>query len=175
MADQTNPKDLLGVKKINVGLFPAAGTLYGALAMEDGAVKYGPYNWRDKHVKFTVYLDAAERHIKALRDGQNNAPDSGKPHLAHAIACLGILADAVEGDFIVDDRPLPGPAAKIIAKYVKSDPKPNCLEPPQTGFEAANAVHGIDCTCRYGSEGLEDVDPICPFHGVCPITDSLRQ
>src|SRR5207245_2175812 len=59
--DTTNPKDLLGVKKVQLGLLPAAGKIYGALAMEYGAAKYKPYNWRDKKIRITVYLDAIER------------------------------------------------------------------------------------------------------------------
>jgi dATP/dGTP diphosphohydrolase len=118
-SDNTNPKDLIGIKKPQVGLLPGAGKLYGALAMQDGAVKYGPYNWRDKKVRYTVYLDALERHLLALRDHEDLAPDSGLPHLGHIIACASILADAVEGGFIIDDRPLPGPTASIIAKYTK--------------------------------------------------------
>lgn len=112
-----NPKDLLGIKKIQVGLLPAAGKFYGALAMQDGARKYGPYNWRDKKVKMTIYLDAIERHLMAIRDGEYVADDSGYPHLGHIIACASILADAHEGQFLVDDRPAPGPAAKILKTW----------------------------------------------------------
>lgn len=118
-SDNTNPKDLIGIKKPQVGLLPAAGKLYGALAMQDGAMKYGPYNWRDKKVRYTVYLDALERHLLALRDREDVAPDSGLPHLGHIIACASILADAVEGGFLVDDRPLSGPASAIIARFTK--------------------------------------------------------
>jgi len=115
--DQSNPKDLIGIKKVQVGLLPAAGKIYGAKAMENGAAKYGPYNWRDKKVKYTIYLDAMERHLLALRDREDNAADSGYPHLGHIIACAAILADAVEGGFIVDDRPLPGPAAAVLDRF----------------------------------------------------------
>ena len=117
--DQANPKDLIGVKKVQLGLLPAAGKIYGALAMADGAAKYSAYNWRDKKVKMTVYLDALERHILALRDGEDNASDSGVPHLGHIIAGASILADAIEGGFLIDDRPLKGPAAKVLKKYKK--------------------------------------------------------
>lgn len=118
-ADNTNPKDLIGIKKPQIGLLPGAGKIYGALAMQDGAAKYGPYNWRDKKVRYTIYLDALERHLLALRDGENVAPDSGLPHLGHIIACASILADAVEGGFIIDDRPLPGPSGSTLAKFTK--------------------------------------------------------
>lgn len=117
--DRTNPKDLIGIRKVQLGLLPAAAKIYGALAMEDGAKKYGPYNWRDKHVRMTIYLDALERHLLALRDGENDATDSLKPHLGHIIACAGILADAVEGGFLIDDRPLPGPAPALLARLTK--------------------------------------------------------
>lgn len=117
----SNPKDLIGIKKPQLGLLPGAGKIYGALAMADGAVKYGPYNWRDKKVRYTIYLDAIERHLLALRDREDVAADSGIPHLGHIIACAGILADAVEGGFILDDRPLSGPSAVLIAKFTKGD------------------------------------------------------
>ena len=117
--DQTNPKDLIGVKKVQLGLLPAAGKIYGALAMINGAEKYGPYNWRDKKVKMTIYLDAIERHLLALRDGEDRAEDSGVHHLGHIIACGAILADALEGGFLIDDRPKAGPAAELIKKTIK--------------------------------------------------------
>ena len=117
--DSPNPKDLVGIKKVQLGLLPAAGKIYGALAMEDGSIKYGPYNWRSNKVLMTVYLDAIERHLLALRDGENDAADSGKPHLGHIIACASILADAIEGGHLIDDRPAPGPATAVLDKYRK--------------------------------------------------------
>lgn len=114
-----NPKDILGAQKVAVGLFPAAGTIYGALAFQDGAKKYGPYNWRDKKVKFSVYLDAIERHLLALRDGEDCAADSGLHHIAHIIASGGLIADAIEGGFLIDDRPPKGPAATTLEKFKK--------------------------------------------------------
>lgn len=117
-----NPKDLLGIKKVQLGLLPAAGTIYGALAMETGAAKYGPYNWRALKVKMTIYLDAIERHLFAIRDGHDlddGVNGGGKPHLGHIIACASILADAIEGGFLIDDRPLPGPAPGLLDKWEK--------------------------------------------------------
>ena len=118
--DLANPKDRRGVKKVNLGLLPGAGKIYGALAMENGAGKYGPYNWRDKKVKMTVYLDAMERHLLALRDGEDLSTDAKLPHLGHIIACAAILADAKEGGFLIDDRPRPGPAAALLDKWDRS-------------------------------------------------------
>lgn len=117
METGTNPKDLLGMQKVALHLVPPASRIYQALAMMDGAKKYGPYNWRKKKVRLSIYLDALDRHISAYLDGEEVAADSGVPHLAHAIACLGIIIDAKETGCLVDDRPEPGVAAKLLSKY----------------------------------------------------------
>jgi len=114
-----NPKDLLGAKKVNLHLVPAASIIYQALAMEDGAKKYGPYNWRENKVICTIYISAAMRHLQAFLDGEELASDSQKPHLGHALASIGIIVDALETGNLVDDRPKPGAAAALIAKWEK--------------------------------------------------------
>lgn len=114
-----NPKDLVGIKKVRLSLVPPSSMIYQALAMEDGAQKYGPYNWRENKVQASIYVDACYRHIQSWFDGENNASDSKKPHLAHAIACLGIIIDALETGNLVDDRPLPGKTSELIERYKK--------------------------------------------------------
>lgn len=118
-----NPKDMLGVKKVQLNLVPPSSTIYQALAMEDGAKKYGPYNWRENKVIASIYVAAALRHLQAWYDGEELAQDSNKPHLGHALACIGIIVDAKETGNLVDDRPLPGAASQLIAKWEKKDPK----------------------------------------------------
>lgn len=115
----TNPKDLMGTKKVPLSLVPVSSTIYQALAMEDGAIKYGPYNWRSNKVIASIYVDAALRHLAAWFDGEELAADSQKPHLGHALACIGIIVDAYETGNLVDDRPVPGSASKLIAKWTK--------------------------------------------------------
>ena len=115
----TNPKDLIGVKKVQLNLVPPSSIIYQALAMEDGARKYGPYNWRENKVIASIYVAAALRHLQAWYDGEEVAADSQKPHLAHALACLGIIVDAKETGNLVDDRPLPGAAGRLIASLEK--------------------------------------------------------
>jgi hypothetical protein len=115
----TNPKDLLGIKKVQLNLVPASSVIYQALAMEDGAKKYGPYNWRENKVIASIYVAAAMRHLQQWYDGEELASDSQKPHLAHALACLGIIVDAKETGNLVDDRPLPGAASQLIARLEK--------------------------------------------------------
>lgn len=114
--DLTNPKDLLGVKKAPLHLVPPALRIAAAPALADGARKYGAYNWREKKVKLSVYLAAMQRHIDAIWDGQDVAEDSGIDHFSHAIACLAIIVDARAIDMLVDDRPTPGGAAKLLAE-----------------------------------------------------------
>lgn len=113
-----NPKDILASKKVAVGLLPAAGKIYGALAMCDGK-KYGPYNWREKEVRMTIYCDAIERHLLALRDGEWKDKESDVPHLGHIIASAAIVLDANGIGKLVNDLPPPGPAAAILKKYTK--------------------------------------------------------
>lgn len=117
MSDKgVNPKDLIGVKKAPLHLVPPAAIIHEAMAMKNGAAKYGPYNWRAKNVIASIYVAAAQRHIMAWFDGEEVAGDSGVHHLGHARACLGIILDAQETDSLHDDRPLPGAAARLIAE-----------------------------------------------------------
>jgi len=118
-----NPKDLIGVTKTPaLSVVPAASLLYEAQAMRDGARKYGAYNWREHPVRASIYIDACVRHLMAWYDGEAVASDSGQPHLGHAKACLGILADAIETGNLVDDRPTPGPAAALLERYKVQGP-----------------------------------------------------
>lgn len=118
--DETNPKDRLGIRKPRIHLIPAAALLHEAGAMGNGSDKYGPYNWRRKKVKATIYVDATMRHVLAWLDGEEVAEDSGVHHLGHARACLGILLDALESGNLVDDRPAKGPAAALITRLTSS-------------------------------------------------------
>lgn len=117
--DTTNPKDALGYSKPPIHLVPPVLELFASLAFKDGAVKYGPFNWRDKKVKWTVYYGAAKRHLASAFDGEDIDPISGVPHLAHAVACIAILLDAESTDCIIDDRPIKGASAKVINEYTE--------------------------------------------------------
>lgn len=115
-----NPKDLLGIQKVPLHLVPASSTIYQALAMADGAHKYGPYNWRDNKVIASIYISACKRHLDAWFDSSEElAGDSEIPHLGHALACIGIIVDAYETGNLKDDRPIPGAAAKLLKKWAK--------------------------------------------------------
>lgn len=119
-AEGTNPKDRVGSAKVPLHLIPPVSKVYQALAMADGAYKYDPYNWRETKVRMTVYIDAIERHLDALKDGEDFAPDSTVHHLGHILAGAGIMVDALEAGTLVDDRPHrgKGSASRVHAKVV---------------------------------------------------------
>lgn len=112
-----NPKDLIGLTKPPLHLLPPAGLILTSLAMGDGSLKYGSYNWRSNHVLASIYVAAAMRHIMSWFDGEENAEDSERHHLAHATACLLILMDAQSTGNLKDDRPVAGAASRLIAEH----------------------------------------------------------
>lgn len=112
-----NPKTRIGAAKPSIGLIPPAALIHFAKAMENGASKYGAYNWRDKQVEAMTYVHASLRHILAYLDGEDIAEDSGVHHLAHAGACMALLLDALETGNLVDNRPTAGAAARLIKEH----------------------------------------------------------
>lgn len=117
-----NPKDLVGAKKAPLRYVPPALMLAAARAMENGAIKYGPFNWREQPVEVVTYVEAVLRHLFAFLDGQDLAEDSGLPHIDHAIAGLGIIADARALGTLIDNRFTAGPAADILRALDQSVP-----------------------------------------------------
>lgn len=109
-----NPKDRIGASKVDFTLIPTSAKVALTLALMDGATKYGPYNWRVEPVQFRTYLGAAERHLEAVKEGEEHARDSLIQHLGHVMACCAILIDAAAQGKIVDDRPINGQGADII-------------------------------------------------------------
>jgi len=119
-----NPKDLIGVKKAPLRFVPPSLAIAVAPVLELGGIKYNdgqPVNWRRYPVRYSVYYEAALRHMSAHYDGQEFDPESGLPHTWHATACLAIIIDATLNGTIVDDRPLPGPAADALAGLDRSE------------------------------------------------------
>ena len=54
--------------------------LGAAEAFQNGADKYGPFNWRDHQISATVYYAACKRHLDDWfdrKDPDDAAPDSG--------------------------------------------------------------------------------------------------
>lgn len=109
-----NPKTVIGLKKPPTRAIPPIAILHLGGAMEDGAAKYGRFNWRDRRVTASVYYDAIMRHLLSWWDGEDVACDSGRHHLAHLMACAAILLDAEASGKLNDDRRKDGQTAAFI-------------------------------------------------------------
>lgn len=71
--------------------FNALAQVVGVLTY--GAQKYAPENWRKVEGWRWRYLGAALRHVSQWARGERVDPESGHPHLAHALCCLLFLAE----------------------------------------------------------------------------------
>lgn len=90
--------------KVQLSLIPPTALRQEARAMEDG-LKYGRCSYREPGmITANGMIDAIRRHILDWMEGEENAPDTGVHHLAHARAGLGILLDTLERGVLTDDR-----------------------------------------------------------------------
>lgn len=130
----TNPKDALGIMKAPFSTMPMGVAYEIALAMLEGARKYGRHNYRIMGVKASVYYDAAIGHMATWWEGEDIDPESGIHHIGKAIASLTVLRDSMMMQNWKDDRPPRYPkgdellrnhpgVSDLIQKY------PNCVEP----------------------------------------------
>lgn len=132
----TNPKDAIASDKAPLHLVPASFKAYTALALAEGAMKYGAWNWRAAGVRASVYVAALQRHIDKWFNGEEFDPETGVPHLANACACLAVLIDSKTQGNMTDDRPprqyaLPGlvntevprVVRELQARFAGMDPK----------------------------------------------------
>lgn len=79
--------------KVQFCLVPPLAHEAHASVLTFGAQKYAPDNWRKVHNAQTRYLNAAFRHIHSHTKGEVQDPESGLPHLAHAIASLSFVLE----------------------------------------------------------------------------------
>lgn len=98
---QTGHKDDAG--KAAFSLIPVESLHAQATIHTHGAQKYGVDNWRGGMPHTRLY-DAIQRHLTAWMGGENTDPDSGHPHLWHALTSLGMLVWMQEKRPDLDDR-----------------------------------------------------------------------
>jgi hypothetical protein len=97
-----------GAKKTDTGkrrfnLLPVQ-PLYDAIdVLEFGAKRYGDFNWQ-KGFEWSGLYNAAQRHMYAWLDGEDNADDSGLNHLSHAMVNLMFLLVFRNTHKELDDR-----------------------------------------------------------------------
>jgi Domain of unknown function (DUF5664) len=130
----TNPKDAIGIRKMAFSVLPWQVLCRVALAMMEGAAKYGRHNYRAAGVRASVYFDAVVgRHLTDWWEGTDIDPDSGLHHIDKAIAGLMVMRDSMlQGNF-VDDRPpracgidmavLNAHAARVLEQHADKSPK----------------------------------------------------
>lgn len=89
--------------KVNLDLLPSEPLREVAWVLMHGASMYGRHNWR-KGMHWSRYYAATMRHLLAWNDGENNDPDSGFSHLAHAACSLLFLLEFKYRKIGLDDR-----------------------------------------------------------------------
>lgn len=150
-----NPKDALAVRedKAPLNFLEPAGNEGIARALKFGGDKYGPRNYLQTPVLLSVYIAAMERHIDALKEGEDFAPDSGCHHTDHVGANVHIIKAALKHGTLVDDRVLPP----------KPEPEP---EPEQPCPNRAMENGGVcDCAGQF-TGGYEACLDDCRRNGV---------
>lgn len=99
-----NPKTAAAAAKPRISNVPVIASFALGAGMDDGARKYGRFNWRETNVTVSVFVDAMARHLLAYYGGEDHAPDSKVHHLAHLMAGAAILLDAELYGVLNDDR-----------------------------------------------------------------------
>ena len=94
--------------KVRVDLLPYDPLYVTAKVLTFGAQKYGDYNWANG-IHYHRLFRAAINHTWQWFKGNTNDPETGLPHLAHAICCLLFLLhyDLYRKQYAnFDDRPI---------------------------------------------------------------------
>lgn len=100
-----NPKTVFGTAKPSTFAVPPLAILHLGMAMQNGADKYGAFNWRDAPVTASTYYNAIGRHLLAWHAGEQIDKYSKCHPLAHVMANCAILLDAEAHACLKDDRP----------------------------------------------------------------------
>lgn len=89
--------DMVGRKadsdKPRMDLIPPKAEKLLAEVLSYGAQKYAPNNWKHVPDAHDRYIAAAMRHINSHRSGEEIDPESGLPHLAHAMCSLAFILE----------------------------------------------------------------------------------
>jgi hypothetical protein len=90
--------------KPRLGLLPWTSLTEIAKVLTFGADKYEKYNWR-KGFTYERVMGATLRHLAAFSEGEDNDPETGLSHLAHAGCNVLFLLHFVITNTGTDDRP----------------------------------------------------------------------
>ena len=91
-----------------IHLLPTKTLTDAAYVFKFGASKYGENNWRHDidEMPYSRQYSSIQRHLMAWHSGEDLDPESGLPHLDHALTQIMILKTAVDyaDTERVDDR-----------------------------------------------------------------------
>ena len=104
MSQDTGDEKKLDYGKPPIALVPSSGVIEIAKVLAFGARKYSPNGWRITPLEWSRLISAADRHMLAFKNGEDNAADSGLSHLAHAACNLFFLMEYMETHPENDDR-----------------------------------------------------------------------
>lgn len=92
--------------KLPISLVPASFIRACARALQHGARKYTPNNWR-RGMPMSECYSALQRHLLSWNDGEDTDTESSLQHLDHAAACLAFLIEYTTNPSYkkFDDRP----------------------------------------------------------------------
>lgn len=90
--------------KVDLSLIPFCTLEDEARVWMYGKAKYAAWNWA-KGMPWSVPLACLQRHLAAWQRGEENDPESGLPHLAHAMCNLRMLTLYAKTYTEGDDRP----------------------------------------------------------------------
>lgn len=106
MVNQTlNPKEQASIKKAPLSYLPLTVISEVGVALLEGALKYGAFNFRADGIHASESFNAAQRHLFAWWEGEDIDADSGLHQVTKAIAALVVLRDAIMQGKILDNRP----------------------------------------------------------------------
>lgn len=114
MSERHNPKYIEALKsgKVDYSCIPWPVIQRVAVAMNEGAEKYGRFNFREDDIEARTYIAAICRHLfgdpstgsLGWVNGEDIDEESGEHHLAKVIACCMLVIDAQDHDKLIDNR-----------------------------------------------------------------------
>ena len=140
-ADESAAKKALHFSEGKYGLdqIPPEILIEYARVFDYGAEKYARDNWR-AGTDWHQFYGSALRHIYKWWLGEDIDPETGLPHLAHAlwnVACLRYYQIHGIGN---DDRPPAPPEGAMVTDYNKPDKHP-AAGPPAFGLKPQCSAH----------------------------------
>lgn len=109
-----NPKYIEALKrgKLDFSVVPWAAIIGMAQAMNEGAGKYGRFNFRQDKIEARTYIAAIMRHLLGdpstgsvgWINGEDIDEESGLHHLHKVMACCALVIDAQDHGMLIDNR-----------------------------------------------------------------------